>query len=200
MLTYEPVPSRRRTWALLAWGTHSAVWLLLAMAYPAFLFALGEPVDVDIPVAGVTRNSLVSTFGAPRDGGRRQHRGADIFAPKGTEVRAAASGWVLHVGEDRLGGRVVRVLGEGPALYYYAHLDEWAPGLRSGQRVRAGQALGTVGNTGNARTTPAHLHFGVYPLSVFGLRAVDPVPWLKQRVAYSALSASGLASTTRLRP
>jgi murein DD-endopeptidase MepM/ murein hydrolase activator NlpD len=79
---------------------------------------------------------------------------------------------------------VVTVLGEGPALYYYAHLDDWAQGLAPGQEVKAGAALGTVGNTGNARTTPPHLHFGVYRLGLFSTRAVDPAPMLVSAAAH----------------
>lgn len=89
-------------------------------------------------------------------------------------------GTVWKVGNDSLGGRVVTVLGEGPAFYYYAHLDQWAPGLSRGHRVVPGQLLGTVGNTGNARSTPPHLHFGVYRLGLSGVRAVDPVPLLRK--------------------
>jgi murein DD-endopeptidase MepM/ murein hydrolase activator NlpD len=87
-------------------------------------------------------------------------------------------GEVWRVGNDSLGGRVVTVLGEGRSLYYYAHLDDWADGLMKGQRVERGMVLGTVGNTGNARTTPPHLHFGVYRLGLFRNRAVDPAPLL----------------------
>lgn len=96
-------------------------------------------------------------------------------------MRSATRGTVIKVGTDSLGGQVVSVLGEGPAYYYYAHLDGFAAGLQPGQRVKAGQLLGTVGNTGNARTTPPHLHFGVYPVKFFGVAAVDPAPLLASR-------------------
>jgi murein DD-endopeptidase MepM/ murein hydrolase activator NlpD len=86
---------------------------------------------------------------------------------------------VWKVGQDPLGGNVVTVLGDGPAFYYYAHLDGFAVGLKRGDRVQAGTALGSVGNTGNARTTPPHLHFGVYRIGAFRTRAVDPARLLR---------------------
>lgn len=135
------------------------------------------PRYVALPVEGLSAREVRSSWHAPRTGGRR-HQGIDLFAPKGTRVLSATDGVVWKVGSDALGGRVVTVLGEGPALYYYAHLDDWAQGLAPGLEVKAGTALGTVGNTGNARTTPPHLHFGVYRVSLRGARAVDPAPML----------------------
>ncbi|MGA9521350.1 MAG: M23 family metallopeptidase, partial [Myxococcaceae bacterium] len=93
------------------------------------------PSSLAIPVEGMAARSLRSTFLAPRDGGRRKHQGADLFAVRGTRVVSASHGVLVKVGTDSLGGNVVTVLGEGPAFYYYAHLDEWAPGLRPGDLV-----------------------------------------------------------------
>lgn len=132
---------------------------------------------LEIPVDGLPRAQVVSNWGAPRSGGRR-HQGVDLFAARGTQVLAASGGRVWKVGTDPLGGQVVTVLGDGPAFYYYAHLDDFAVGLAPGQRVERGTLLGTVGNTGNARTTPPHLHFGVYRVGMWRTRAVDPVPLL----------------------
>ncbi len=140
-----------------------------------------EPRDVMMPVEGVRRVDVRSTWHAPRGG--RRHEGVDIFAPAGTPVVAAASGTIIKVGHDELGGRVVTVLGGGPALYYYAHLSSWAPGLRPGMAVEPGALLGTVGNTGNARGTPPHLHFGIYRVGFFSVEAIDPVPWLETKQA-----------------
>jgi peptidoglycan LD-endopeptidase LytH len=134
---------------------------------------------LEIPVEGLPRSALVSQWHAPRSGGRR-HQGVDLFADRGTNVISATRGRVWKVGTDALGGRVVTVLGDGPAFYYYAHLDGFAEGLKVGQRVLPGTPLGTVGNTGNARTTPPHLHFGVYEVGAWRTRAVDPVPLLKR--------------------
>lgn len=150
--------------------THRTAWALVRYA--------AAPSELVVPVRGVARASLRSSFGEPRSGHRR-HEGIDIFARRGTPVVAAADGEVVRIGTtDRLGGNTVWVAGRGARLYYYAHLDRFAPRLRVGQRVDAGDRLGFVGNTGNARHTPPHLHFGVYPLAR-GFVAVDPTPLLK---------------------
>ncbi len=113
------------------------------------------------PVAGYTSRSIQSFFGDPRDAGRREHHGVDVFARRGTPVLAAADGYITAVNTTPIGGRVVwQRDSSGRHTLYYAHLERQL--VRSGQRVRAGDTLGLVGNTGNARTTPPHLHFGIY--------------------------------------
>lgn len=131
------------------------------------------------PVGGRTARSVQSFWGADRDGGARAHEGIDIFAPRGTPVVAATDGIVSRVGENRLGGLVVFLHdpSAGQSLYY-AHLDSQL--VASGQRVRAGDTLGLVGNTGNARTTAPHLHFGIYRR---GEGALDPLPFVDDRVS-----------------
>jgi murein DD-endopeptidase MepM/ murein hydrolase activator NlpD/SH3-like domain-containing protein len=113
------------------------------------------------PVAGASTGSIASRFGAPRDGGLREHHGVDIFAPRGTPVLAAISGYVRRVRETPRGGKVVWLSdAERGQSLYYAHLDSQL--VREGMWVEAGDTIGLVGNTGNARTTPPHLHFGIY--------------------------------------
>src|SRR5688572_16218845 len=126
------------------------------------------------PVSGRSMRSIQSIFGAERDGGARSHDGVDIFAPRGTPVLAAAPGEAYRIGITNLGGKVVWV--RDPvrnARLYYAHLD--SQHVRNGDRIEVGDTLGFVGNTGNARTTPPHLHFGVYRT---GEGPTDPVPFL----------------------
>ena len=77
--------------------------------------------------------------------------------------------------EGGLGGRQVWVLGPGREAHYYAHLQDWAPGLRAHDVVEPGDVLGPVGDSGNARGTPPHLHYGVYATA----GAIDPLPRLK---------------------
>lgn len=144
----------------------------------AELRALPAPRAMPVPVRGVAPQGIADTFGAPR-GRDRRHQGVDIFAPRGTPVRSATPGLVLAVREGGLGGRQVWVLGPAHERHYYAHLDAWAPGLRAGDRLRAGGLLGTVGDTGNARGTPPHLHYGVY--AAHG--AIDPLPRLRAAAA-----------------
>lgn len=125
------------------------------------------------PVEGATERNVQSIFGDARDGGRRDHHGVDIFAPRGTPVLAAADGIVRSVNTTAIGGRVVWLADAsvGQSLYY-AHLDDW--NVTNGQRVSAGDVIGFVGNTGNARTTPPHLHFGIYSGG-----PVDPLPFIR---------------------
>jgi murein DD-endopeptidase MepM/ murein hydrolase activator NlpD len=131
------------------------------------------------PVEGVDGRAIWSGFGAERDGGRRAHRGVDIFAARGTPVLAATDGWVTRVETTKVGGKVVWMQPLfGNMRVYYAHLEEqW---VAPGEFVVAGQRLGSVGNTGNAITTPPHLHFGVYVRRA-GRRggAQDPAEFLR---------------------
>ena len=127
-----------------------------------------------VPVRGVRASRIAATFGAPR-GRDRTHAGVDIFAPRGTPVLSATRGIVLSVREGGLGGRQVWVMGPGRERHYYAHLDDWQKGLETGDLVAAGDPLGTVGTTGNARGTPPHLHYGLYGKK----GALDPLPLLE---------------------
>ena len=111
------------------------------------------------PVAGVSPRRMTDTWGAARSDGRR-HEGIDIFAPRGTAVLSTTEG-VATPGNNNLGGKVMWVLGPGGERHYYAHLDSWAD-LESGSWVHIGDTLGFVGNSGNAITTPPHLHYGIY--------------------------------------
>ena len=123
------------------------------------------------PVEGRSVTAIRSAYGDPRDGGRREHQGIDIFAPRGTPVLAATDGRVRSVRNSGLGGRTVWLRDLYGQSQYYAHLDSQV--VRRGDSVKAGDTLGFVGNTGNARTTPPHLHFGVYSRGAY-----DPFPAL----------------------
>jgi murein DD-endopeptidase MepM/ murein hydrolase activator NlpD len=134
-----------------------------------------EPSLSAFPVRGRTEAAIGSFWGADRDQGARRHEGVDIFAPRGTPVIAATAGTVTRVAETSIGGRVVWLAdAQHPQSLYYAHLDRQL--VRAGQTVRLGDTLGLVGNTGNARTTVPHLHFGVYGYG--GAR--DPLPFLER--------------------
>ena len=125
------------------------------------------------PVAGADSRAVQSVFGDPREGGAREHHGVDVFAPRGTPVLAVAEGVVGRVGDGGIGGKTVWLRDRDGRTFYYAHLDSQL--VRSGKRVQPGDTLGLVGNTGNARTTPPHLHFGLY------LRdPVDPYPYVHE--------------------
>ena len=145
-----------------------ATTALLPVLRPAadrvwFLYTLSTrsvPTHLPNPVAAARAPRITDSWGAARSAGRR-HEGIDIFAPKGTPVISTTPGVVTRVGVNRLGGQFVGVLGPGLEWHYYAHLDRFGA-FREGDIVNAGDVLGYVGNTGNARGTPPHLHYGIY--------------------------------------
>ncbi|MFD2885542.1 M23 family metallopeptidase [Chitinophaga cymbidii] len=125
------------------------------------------------PIRAPGNNHIRSFWGAARDAGARRHEGIDLFAKFRTPVVAAADGVVTSVSESNLGGKTVWMRPEDKSyVLYYAHLDEQL--VREGQRVKTGDTLGLMGNTGNARTTPPHLHFGIYGRG----GAVDPLAFV----------------------
>jgi murein DD-endopeptidase MepM/ murein hydrolase activator NlpD len=140
-----------------------------------YLLAMANGGSLPFPVEDATQRDIGSFFGVDRDGGARKHHGVDIFAKKGTPVTAVIDGYV-RTGTGARGGEHVwlsgSMIGFGSARYYYAHLDSFA--VESGDRVKKGDILGYVGNTGNAITTPPHLHFGIYSGG-----PVDPAPFLR---------------------
>ena len=134
-----------------------------------------------VPVEGVSRSRLNDTWGAPRDGGRT-HKGIDIMADTGTPVRAAAAGKIIKLIESAKGGTTVYQTDEnGRYIFYYAHLNGYAENLHVGQRVRQGELIAYVGETGNAPVP--HLHFEIQTQSS-GRKwwrgvAMNPYPVLK---------------------
>lgn len=117
-------------------------------------------------------HSFVDTWHAPRSGGRK-HQGTDVFAPKGSDAYAVVDGVVDKISNGGLGGLSFWIRGDNGDRYYYAHEDAIYVSL--GQRVTAGQPVGTVGNSGNAETTPSHVHFEAHP---GGGAAANPFAWL----------------------
>ncbi|ALJ01133.1 peptidase M23 [Rufibacter tibetensis] len=138
------------------------------------------------PVQGKDSRAVQSFWGAERDAGARKHEGIDIFAARNTPVVASVEGVVTRVNTTPIGGKVVWLsdLKRQQSLYY-AHLDSQL--VQPGQRVSIGDTLGLLGNTGNAKTTAPHLHFGIYR---FGQGAVDPFPYVyKNRTKPTPLQA-----------
>ncbi|GGC65315.1 hypothetical protein GCM10011387_18710 [Pedobacter quisquiliarum] len=134
--------------------------------------------SLSFPVKTSGRKRIESLFGVGRDANTRRHEGIDIFGPKLTPVVASADGVVTRVGENNLGGLVVMMRPNGKNYtLYYAHLDKQL--AVEGQQVKTGDTLGLMGNTGNASTTPPHLHFGIYT----GGGAIDPLPFVNTDVA-----------------
>jgi len=127
--------------------------------------------SLGFPVPGLGVQAVRSRFGAERDAGRRSHQGLDIFAPRGTPVIAIVDGYA-RASTNQLGGNVIWLNDASRGrTFYYAHLDRWA--VDGGADVQVGDTLGFIGTTGNARTTPPHLHFGIYDGG-----PIDPLPFL----------------------
>lgn len=133
--------------------------------------------SLSFPVKTSGRKRIESLYGVGRDANTRKHEGIDIFAPRLTPVVASADGTVTRVGENNLGGLVVMMRPRNKNYtLYYAHLDKQL--ATEGQMVKTGDTLGLMGNTGNARTTSPHLHFGIYT----GSGAIDPLPFVNPEV------------------
>jgi len=146
--------------------------------------------DIVFPVSGTP--SFWNDWHAPRDNGTRLHLGNDIAAPKLTPALAATDATVLRTGsaaEGTAGNFVVLVDSEGWE-YAYLHLNNDTPGtdddtnpqswalvagIEPGVQVRAGQAIGFIGDSGNAFGTGSHVHFEI---RAPGGIQIDPYPSL----------------------
>lgn len=173
---------------LMAWFAASWAWRQPFMASVRMGYELSRmppPDSLPMPVRGVPASRVADTWGAPR-GRDRRHEGVDIFAPRGTDVLSTTPGIVASVREGGLGGRQVWVLGPARERHYYAHLDDWAEGLEEGALVLPGDVIGHVGDTGNARGTPPHLHYGIYGEG----GAYDPLPLLREGARREAATPS----------
>lgn len=147
------------------------------LRHPFLLFSLineSMPRRLPVPVSGVAPQRLADTWGARR-GRARRHQGIDIFARRNTPITSATRGIVVARGWNGLGGRVVTIMGPGGYRHYYAHLEEWGT-QEIGDAVERGETIGYVGDSGNARGTPTHLHYGIYRPAG---GAINPYPLLK---------------------
>jgi peptidoglycan LD-endopeptidase LytH len=139
----------------------------------AYTITITTGPSLAFPVNKKDEPRIMSLWGVERDAGARSHEGIDIQARKLTPAIAAADGRITRVTENNLGGKVVFLRPKGQNYnLYYAHLDQQL--VRDGESVNAGDTIGLIGNTGNARTTPAHLHFGIYASG----GAIDPFPFV----------------------
>ena len=143
--------------------------IMILLLLSVFLVGWIIPETVRVPVRGATASDWnPQSFWYYPWGRSGTHKGIDIFARLGTPVLAASDGLVLHTGWDSMGGNIVLVVGAKWRLHYYAHLQ----GINTTgfQWVKAGDAIGTVGDSGNAKGKPAHLHYAI--------RSVFPQWWL----------------------
>ena len=137
-----------------------------------------------IPVQGVTRDRLRDTYSHARGLGRR-HDAIDIEAPRGTPVLSVAASVVMKLFQSDRGGTTLYALApDQRTVYYYAHLDRYADGMAEGRRLRAGEIIGYVGDSGNAQPGDYHLHFEISttadPKKYWGGTPVNPYPLLRR--------------------
>lgn len=135
-------------------------WFLIPLVLLGVGFLIPE--GQRMPVVGATANDWhPDSFWYEPWGVSGVHKGVDVFGEKGTPVVTATHQWVLYRGQWRRGGHVVLALGPKWRLHYYAHLDSHTD---TGRLLSAGSAIGTLGDSGNARGKPPHLHYTVVSL------------------------------------
>jgi len=161
-----------------------------------FIFALlpfGISENFQMPVVGATKSSYhQKSFWYYPWGKSGVHRGVDIFAREGTVIRSSVPGIVLFTGEIDMGGKVVLILGPGWKLHYYAHLKDIS--VSSCQTAGRRDQIGTVGDSGNAKGKPHHLHYAIFTLIPYFWKMdsghygkekaffLDPTPYLNSSI------------------
>jgi murein DD-endopeptidase MepM/ murein hydrolase activator NlpD len=136
-----------------------------------------------IPVYGVTANQLRDSFYDSRSEGR-MHAALDIMAPHDTPVIAADDGTVLRLQQSERGGTMIyQADSTGDYVLYYGHLSRYADGVVVGKKLKRGEVIAYVGDTGNAGAGNYHLHFGISKMTSpgrwYGGEPVNPYPLLK---------------------
>lgn len=136
-----------------------------------------------VPVLGAYPVDVQNSFNDGRSAGRR-HNAADILVPRGTLVLSADDGVIRRLSTNALGGITIYATDPDERfVFYYAHLDAYAPGLHIDQRVQRGDVLGYVGTTGNAPANVPHLHFQIMRLldrdRLWDGVPIDPKPFLQ---------------------
>lgn len=126
------------------------------------------PERVVIPVQGASvQDWNADTFWYEPWGTSGVHKGMDIFGPSGTPVISPVDGWVIYAGQLKKGGNVALMLGPKWRLHYFAHLQQVDVGM--GEWLWSGETVGRLGDSGNAKGKPPHLHYSI-------VRMI-PLPW-----------------------
>ena len=142
--------------------------IILIAILSIILIGLLIPQNLKMPVVGANSHSYNhKTFWYEGWWSSVVHKGVDVFAKKGTSVHSSTKGIVLATSEGNKSGKFILVLGPKWRLHYYAHLDEIK--TKRFAFVDQDTEIGTVGNTGNAINTPAHLHYSIV--------TIIPYPW-----------------------
>lgn len=141
-----------------------------------FSIAIASLPQFSFPILGNENKAIQSFWGARREGRKRRYKDLDIFAARGTPVLAVSNGKINSAGEKGLGGKQVwQGIGMLGKSIYYAHLDSNL--VSPGKSISVGDTLGYIGNTGNAKTTSPHLHFGIYECYN---GAIYPLPFIEK--------------------
>ena len=157
------------------------ILILTSILIVIIIVGLCIPQNLKMPVVGADDNSYNhNTFWHKGWGSSVVHKGVDVFANKGTSVHSSTKGIVLKVDEYGKGGKFVFILGPKWRLHYYAHLDEIK--TKRFAFVDQNTEIGTVGNTGNAINTPAHLHYAIYTLIPYPWRIDNSVQGIRKAV------------------
>ncbi len=148
--------------------TRLLIRFIMLVLLVGLLLVASWPESQRIPVqGGASTDWHQQTFWYEPWGASGVHKGIDIFAKKGTPLLAATSGWVVYRSQNSIGGKVYLILGAKWRLHYYAHLDTFK--ALQGDWVKAGEPIGTVGDSGNAAGKQAHVHYSIFTLL--------PYPW-----------------------
>ena len=119
-----------------------------------------------LPVDAADVDAMEGDFREQRGGGARPHEAVDILAPRNTPIRAVEGGTITKLFYSKAGGTTLYQFDPSETYcYYYAHLESYAPGIREGLRVSAGDVIGYVGTSGNAPPGTPHLHFAIFELT-----------------------------------
>ena len=145
---------------------------ILLVIVAIIVIGLLIPQNLKMPVVGADSNSYNhNTFWHKGWGSSVVHKGIDVFATKGASVHSATKGIILAIADGGKSGKFVLILGPKWRLHYYAHLDEVK--TKRFALVTHDTEIGTVGNTGNAASTPAHLHYSIFTVIPYPWRIVD---------------------------
>lgn len=141
---------------------------LIIFSFTIILIGFSIPQDLMNPVEGARSCDYnKKSFWYYPWGKSITHKGIDIFASTGTNTLSASNGIILYEGRIKYGGNIILILGPKWRLHYYAHLKDIS--VKRYSLVKKGRRIGTVGNSGNAKNTPAHLHYTI--------KTIIPYPW-----------------------
>jgi murein DD-endopeptidase MepM/ murein hydrolase activator NlpD len=120
---------------------------------------------LSLPIPGIASKDLRSSF-EERRGSSRVHEAIDILAPRNTPILAVEDGTIARLFQSDAGGTTIYQFDPTTTyVYYYAHLERYAAGLKEGGRVKRNEVIGYVGTSGNAPKDTPHLHFAIFKLT-----------------------------------